>query len=114
MDATQLILDALETMRKGDVARGEKFSAIAYAKAIKGIKELKKPITSVDDVAGVAGIGKKITAKIDEILKTGKLAAAERTKQEINLDIYDMLLKVHGIGPVLRRHLGAYSSRRND
>ncbi len=105
MDSTQLILDALETMRKGDVARGEKFSAIAYAKAIKGIKELGKPITSVEDVAGIAGIGKKITAKIDEILKTGKLAAAERTKQEINLDIYDTLLKVHGIGPVKAREL---------
>jgi DNA polymerase beta len=105
MDSTQLILDALETMRKGDVARGEKFSAIAYAKAIKGIKDLKKPIVSVEDVAGVAGIGKKITAKIDEILKTGKLAAAERTKQEINLDIYDALLKVHGIGPVKAREL---------
>jgi DNA polymerase beta len=105
MDSTQLILEALETMRKGDVARGEKFSAIAYGKAIKGIKELGKPITSVADVAGVAGIGKKITAKIDEILKTGKLAAAERTKQEINLDIYDMLLQVHGVGPVKAREL---------
>ena len=105
MDATQVILEALETMRKGDVARGEKFSAIAYAKAIKGIKERGKPITTVADVAGVPGIGVKIRAKIDEILKTGKLAAAERTKQEINLDIYDTLLKVHGIGPVKAREL---------
>lgn len=105
MDATQIIIESLETMRKGDVARGEKFSAIAYAKAIKGIKELGKPITSVKDVEGIAGIGVKIRAKIDEILKTGKLAAAERTKQEINLDIYDTLLKVHGIGPVKAREL---------
>lgn len=105
MDSTQLILDSLETMRKGDVARGEKFAALAYAKAMKGIRELGKPITCIADVADVPGVGKKIKAKIEEILTTGKLEAAERTKKELNLDIYDMLLKVHGIGPVKAREL---------
>lgn len=105
MDNTKLILEKLDIMRKGDVARGEKFSAIAYAKAIKGIQALNKPITSIDDVKDVPGVGTKIRAKIDEILKTGNLAAAERTKQELNLDIYDALLNVHGIGPVKAREL---------
>lgn len=104
-DATATILTALETMKQGDLIRGEKFSALAYAKAIKGIKALNKPITSVEDVKGVPGIGAKILAKIQEILDTGSLASAERTKKELNLDIYDALLKVHGIGPVKAREL---------
>lgn len=105
MDATKLILQALETMKQGDLIRGEKFSALAYAKAIKGIKALGKPITTLADVKGVPGIGSKIQAKIKEILETGSLASAERTKKELNLDIYDALLKVHGIGPVKARDL---------
>ena len=100
-----LILKELETMRQGDLIRGEKFSAIAYAKAMKGIKALPGDITSVDDVKNIAGIGAKIQAKVKEILETGSLKAAERTKKELNLDIYDALLKVHGIGPVAARKL---------
>jgi DNA polymerase lambda len=105
MDATKQILQELETMKQGDLIRGEKFSALAYAKAIKGIKALGKPITSVEDVKGIPGVGTKIQAKIQEIIETGSLASAARTKQELNLDIYDALLKVHGIGPVKARDL---------
>jgi DNA polymerase lambda len=105
MDATKQIITELETMKQGDLIRGEKFSALAYAKAIKGIKALGKPITSVDDIKGIPGIGAKIQAKIQEIIETGSLASAARTKQELKLDIYDALLKVHGIGPVKARDL---------
>jgi DNA polymerase lambda len=105
MDATKQIIQELETMRQGDLIRGDKFPALAYAKAIKGIKALNKPITSVEDIKGIPGIGEKIQAKIQEIIETGSLAAAARTKQELKLDIYDALLKVHGIGPVKAREL---------
>lgn len=105
MDATKQIITELETMKQGDLIRGEKFSALAYAKAIKGIKALGKPITSVEDVKGIPGVGSKILAKIQEIIETGSLASAARTKQELKLDIYDALLKVHGIGPVKARDL---------
>jgi len=104
-ETTEKIIESLETMKQGDLIRGEKFSALAYAKAIKGIKALGKPITSVDDIKGVPGIGAKIEAKIKEIIETGSLASAERTKKELSLDIYDALLKVHGIGPVKARDL---------
>ena len=100
-----LILSELETMRQGDMIRGEKFSALAYAKAMKAFKALPGEITSVDDVKNIPGVGAKIQAKVQEILETGSLKAAERTKKELNLDIYDALLKVHGIGPVKAREL---------
>jgi DNA polymerase/3'-5' exonuclease PolX len=38
-------------------------------------------------------------------LETGELKAASRTRQELNLDIYDALLKVHGVGPVKAKEL---------
>jgi DNA polymerase beta len=99
------ILQFLETMRQGDLIRGEKFSAIAYSKAMKAMKALSGDITSVDDVKNLAGVGAKIQAKVQEILETGSLKSAERTKKEHNLDIYDALMKVHGIGPVAARKL---------
>lgn len=100
-----LILKELETMRQGDLIRGDKWSAIAYSKAMKSFKALSGDITSVEDVKNIAGVGVKIQAKVKEILETGSLASAERTKKELNLDIYDALLKVHGIGPVAARNL---------
>ena len=101
----QTVINLLDVMRQGDLIRGEKFSALAYAKAIKSLKEMPGPLTSVEDVKGLKGIGAKITAKIAEILETGELRSATRTKTEHNLDIYDALLKVHGIGPVKAREL---------
>jgi DNA polymerase IV len=101
----QTVINLLDVMRQGDLIRGEKFSALAYAKAIKSLKDMPGPLTSVDQVKGLKGIGAKITAKIEEILATGELAAATRTRGELNLDIYDALLKVHGIGPVKAKEL---------
>jgi DNA polymerase beta len=105
MDAKNLIINNLDIMRRGDEIRGEKFSALAYVKAIKALNAISGPITSVEDVKGIKGIGAKITAKIAEILETGSLAAAERTKSELNLDIYSALLKIHGVGPVKAKEL---------
>lgn len=104
-DSKQTVINLLDVMRQGDLVRGEKFSAIAYSRAIKALKELPGPLTSVDQVKGIKGIGAKLTAKIAEILETGELASATRTRQELNLDIYDTLLKVHGVGPVKAREL---------
>jgi DNA polymerase/3'-5' exonuclease PolX len=101
----QTVINLLDVMRQGDLIRGEKFSALAYAKAIKSLKDMPEPLTSIDQVKGLKGIGAKITAKIEEILTTGELAAATRTRGELNLDIYEALLKVHGVGPVKAKEL---------
>jgi DNA polymerase beta len=105
MDKKQLIIEQLDVMRQGDLIRGEKWSAIAYSKAINAIKGMDKPLTSVEDVEGMKGIGDKIRLKIKEILETGKLGAAERTRSEIPIDIYNSLLKIHGVGPAKAKQL---------
>lgn len=99
------ILAALETMRQGDTLRGEKFQALAYAKAMKGLRALPGEIRTVEDVSAVPGVGTKIRAKIAEILTTGSLAAATQTAQELNLDAYGAFMKIHGVGPVKAKEL---------
>ena len=79
MDSKQKVLDALEVLRIRDLQSGEKFSALAYTKAIKELKKLES-IKSVKDVEGVAGVGKKIKDKVKEILETGEVKAAEKAK----------------------------------
>jgi len=106
-DKKDLIITALDTMRQGDLIRGEKFSALAYAKVIKALKGMPGPVTAAADVDGVKGVGPKIKLKIEEILTTGSLQSAERTKKELKMDIYDALLKVHGVGPVKAKELVA-------
>ena len=110
MNHTSSILSALETMRRGELAKGEKtsaFKARAYKKVMDQISGLGRPIQSYDDLAGVTGIGEKIEEKIKEILATGSLASAERVKAEYSIDAVDELLTVHGIGPVKARDLVA-------
>lgn len=104
MDNKQKILDALEVLRIRDLQSGEKFSALAYTKAIKELKKLDS-INSVKDVEGVSGVGKKIKDKIKEILETGQLKAAELAKSELSIDVYQDLLKIQGVGPVKAKEL---------
>jgi len=98
------ILDNLETLRIRDLQSGEKFSAIAYSKAIASLKKLPA-ISSLDDVEGVPGVGKKIKEKIKEILSTGALAAAVKAKADFPIDLYQTLLQIHGVGPVKAKEL---------
>lgn len=94
------ILEELDTLRKADIIGKQPFPAKAYATAIEALESLPGPITSLDQVKGVKGIGAKIQLKIEEILMTGKLRAAEEARSKLPLDLYDTLQKVHGVGPV--------------
>ena len=98
------IIDALDTLRRRDVAEGHKFKAIAYAKVITQLKALDR-ICTYDDVAGVKGIGKAISEKIKEVLATGALASAEVAKKTYHIDAYDALMACYGIGPAKAREL---------
>jgi DNA polymerase/3'-5' exonuclease PolX len=100
----QKVLDNLETLRIRDLQSGEKFSAIAYSKAIASLKKLPA-ISSLEDVEGVPGVGKKIKEKIKEILSTGSLAAAVKAKEDFPIELYKILLQIHGIGPFKAREL---------
>lgn len=105
MDYKSVIIQELDTLRRADIAKKEPFSAKAYAKVIEQLKALPGPIQNINDVDGVAGVGKKIKLKIEEILQTGSLKAATEARKETNLDSMDILQGVHGIGPVKAKQL---------
>jgi DNA polymerase/3'-5' exonuclease PolX len=95
----QTIIDALDILRKRDIADKAVFSARAYAKVITQLKNYDGPITEYDDVKNIDGIGAKMEKKIKEILETGSLAAAEKAKTLYNIDALDALQKIYGVGP---------------
>lgn len=105
VDFKPAVLQALDTMKMGETAAGPdgKFKAIAYAKAMKAIKDFPGPITTADDVKAI--VTKKIYDKVAEIIATGALQAAERMKERTNIGGLKELLDVHGIGPVKAKEL---------
>jgi len=104
-DIKAKIIEALDILRRRDLADKKKWEALAYKKAIEELRVLEGPITSLDDIKGIKGIGTKITAKVAEILDTGVLAAAEKAKGEFQLDAADVLGEVYGIGPAKAKAL---------
>jgi DNA polymerase/3'-5' exonuclease PolX len=108
VDYKDIVLTGLETMRLGELATagsGAKFKAVAYKKAIDAIRRMDGPLTSLEDVKGLEGIGKKIEAKIADVLATGAMGAAERMKARADVGAFEILTSIHGIGPVKARDL---------
>ncbi len=99
IDRKAAILDALSVLEQSDTARGERFAAAAYKKVLGQIKTLPHVYT-MDDLAGVDGIGAKMKLKMKELLETGKLRSAEEAKANPEFAAYQALLNVYGIGPV--------------
>ncbi len=104
-DYKPAIIEALTVLMKSDQIRKEKFKVIAYQKVLKSLAAHEGPIRSLDDLEEIEGVGKKIRAKIEEILATGSLQAAKEAAAALPITVYDDLLKVHGIGPVKARKL---------
>ena len=99
MDHKKNIIEALDKLRKKEIAEKETWKARAYTNAIKSIKTFDGQIISIDDIKDLPGVGKKIHDKIVEIIDTGKLRQAEEyNSNEIFISIND-LTRVHAIGP---------------
>jgi DNA polymerase beta len=94
------ILQELETLLLADEFRKKPFQMKAYEAAMDAIRSLPGPITKVEDVAGMKGVGAKIREKVQEVITTGKLKAAEEARAQLPLDAYKLLRDIHGIGPV--------------
>jgi len=98
MEYKQLIIDALDVLRKRDVADKQPFKARAYANVIGQLKRMDS-VTCYEDLQGIQGMGEQIKKKIKEILETGSLRSAEKAKEHYHLDVLDQLQNVYGIGP---------------
>jgi DNA polymerase/3'-5' exonuclease PolX len=100
----EAVLSFLVSLRQKAYAEDEPFKARAYTKAIKEIQMIPK-LNSIEDVTDVPGIGAKIKEKIQEILLTGSLVEASVASVQYNLDSYNSLQGVYGIGPAKAREL---------
>lgn len=96
-DKKDIIIKELETLSNKELIAKNFFKVRAYNKVIDQLKSLQT-ISKMDDLKNIQGIGIKIKTKIEEILKTGKLKAAEKAREIKDLKIYEELLKIHGIG----------------
>ena len=99
MDYRAAIIDALDTLRKRDVADKQPFKAKAYQKVITQLQAGTSAIHSWEDLKTVEGVGEKIRKKIDEIFATGVLASAERTKASGTLSALEAFQCIYGVGP---------------
>jgi DNA polymerase beta len=100
-DFKPLIQKEFDTLRLADLSAGRKFQAIAYSKFLAKLKAVPF-VRCFEDVAEAAGSG-KIAEKVQEIMATGELGAAKRAREETNVEAYEELLAVYGVGPVKAR-----------
>jgi DNA polymerase beta len=100
-DFKPLIQKEFDTLRLADLSAGRKFQAIAYSKFLAKLKAVPF-VRTFEDVAEAAGKG-KIAEKVREIMETGVLGAAQRAREETNVEAYEELLAVYGVGPVKAR-----------
>jgi len=99
-DYREKIIEDLELLRKKEQQERNVFKVRAYDKVIKELKGYAKPIHTMEDIESIPGIGDRIRAKIQEIIDTGKLKAAEAVKKDSGINAVDIIMKIHGIGPV--------------
>jgi DNA polymerase beta len=82
---------------------GNSFRSRSHYKVIKILKEIDFEITDTKQLADIKGIGKSTIIRIDEILKTGKLA--EIKIHSNNLNTLKDLERITGVGPVKAKKL---------
>jgi len=99
-DFRNIIIEDLELLRKKEQQDRNVFKVRAYDKVLKGLRSLDKPIHKIEDIESISGIGARIKEKIQEIIDTGKLKAAENIKQDSGVNATDLIMKIHGIGAV--------------
>jgi NAD-dependent DNA ligase len=81
--------------------KGEPFRAKAYEKAEFEIIKYPENIYSIDQIKKLPGIGSTILSKLDEYIKTGKIAALEKERN----DPVNIIAQVYGIGPQKSKEL---------
>lgn len=104
MDYKQAILDALETMKQKELVEKQPFKARAYSNVIKQIEKLEA-VHTMEDLVDITGVGVKIKAKLEELFETGTLAAAERARSALDIDAFQELQNIYGVGPTKARAL---------
>jgi DNA polymerase/3'-5' exonuclease PolX len=99
------LIAELDVIHQNEVRERNVFKARAYAKVLGQLRALTKPVHTIEDLEGVSGIGENIRAKIQEIIVTGALQAAEDIKNDPKSTLVQDLMAIYGVGPVKAKAL---------
>lgn len=95
--------------------KGETFKPQAYTRAARAIEVLDEDVAEISrhgKLEDIYGVGKHLAKKIDEIVRTGRLAYLENLKKELPEGVRE-LAELEGIGPkkamILTKELGVTS-----
>jgi DNA polymerase (family X) len=94
-DTFDRIGDLLEI--KGEVV----YKVLAYRRAAESIRSLSRAVADLwreGEVRSIPGVGEAIAAKIDELMRTGKLDFFEKLKREVPVTLVEVL-RVGDVGP---------------
>lgn len=98
IDHKAVIIEKLNIIMDYEELNKETFKVKAYKNAINSLNNLEK-VSSVADIEGLPGIGKKIHDKIDEYFKTGTIQEVERILQDEKYVLKNKLMNIYGVGP---------------
>ncbi len=104
------VAEAFDEMAELLAIGGENpFRIRAYQRAAQVIRGLPRPLAAMHGAAefdALPGIGADLAAKIEELLRTGRLRALERLRRQVPAGLRE-LLRLPGLGPVRVRALHA-------
>jgi DNA polymerase beta len=104
-DVKSSIIEALGVLMKRETLNKSPFKVRAYKKVIDELKMSTNPIRTLADLDVIPGVGEKIRKKVAEIIETGGLVAADKAREELQLNAVDALNGIYGIGPVKAKAL---------
>ncbi|KAH9510309.1 hypothetical protein Btru_042723 [Bulinus truncatus] len=93
------ITDTLEEMSKMYESTNDKWRAFGYQKAIKGLRNYPKPITSWEEAKSLPGIGRRLADKIWEIAQSGELRKLKEFESCEMTRVLQLFTNVWGAGP---------------
>jgi len=102
--ANKRLVDYLIAIRDEHAQQAEQYKAKAYDKVITQLKRLPKPITTIEELGGVKGIGVSIRSKIEGYLSSQSPLMVDQgppSRQEAITE----LRRIHGIGEVKAKKL---------
>eukprot|EP01130_Rhizamoeba_saxonica_P005686 TRINITY_DN2258_c0_g1_i1.p1 TRINITY_DN2258_c0_g1~~TRINITY_DN2258_c0_g1_i1.p1 ORF type:complete len:349 (+),score=76.96 TRINITY_DN2258_c0_g1_i1:213-1259(+) len=101
----KFLTDLLSELGNIEKNKGDRIRFQAYNKAVAVLKSHPVRITSGDEAKKLHGIGKKIGAKIQEIIDTGHLGRLERELNDEIVVALNEISQVSGIGPQMAHKL---------
>ena len=86
----------------------DSFKSNSYSKAIESIESINEPLTNSSQIKNIPNIGKAMTSKLDELIKTNKIQNLESLKEKYpegseeykKEKIKELFMQIHGIGDV--------------